>query len=79
MEARSKLIDIAAFLDRLDRAESDGDFREAAFLNALSVLKDAGSEKARAVLEAFSDPSTEPIARAHGKGACGAWNSEDAG
>lgn len=73
MDARSKLIDIAAFLDRLDRAEGEADFRLAAFREALKEL--AGNEPTRAknVLLSFSDPTTEPIAAAPGKGACGAF------
>lgn len=73
MDARSKLIDIAAFLDRLDRAEGEVDFRLAAFREALKEL--AGNEPTRAknVLLSFSDPTTEPIAAAPGKGACGAF------
>ncbi|MHA3770992.1 hypothetical protein ACXR0O_05575 [Verrucomicrobiota bacterium sgz303538] len=73
MDARSKLIDIAAFLDRLDRANGEADFRLAAFREALKEL--AGNEPTRAknVLLSLSDPTTEPIAAAPGKGACGAW------
>jgi hypothetical protein len=73
IDARSKLIDLAAFLDRLDRAEGEADFRLAAFRKALEAL--AGEEPARAkqVLLTFSDPTVEPLAAAPGKGACGAW------
>ena len=73
MDARSKLIDIAAFLDRLERADGEADFRLAAFQEALKEL--AGNEPTRAknVLLSLSDPTSEPIAAAPGKGACGAW------
>ncbi len=73
MENRAKLIDIAAFLDRVDRAEGEADFRLAGFRDALRQL--AGTEPARArnVLLALSDPTTEPIDKAPGKGATGAW------
>ncbi len=73
MDARHKLIDIAAFLDRVDRAEGDADFRLDAFRNAMKRLDDKGKDRAQDVLMAFSDPTEEPIAVAHGKGACGAW------
>ena len=73
MDARSKLIDIAAFLDRLDRAEGEADFRLAAFREALKELERGEPSRARCVLLSFSDPTTEPIAAAPGKGACGAW------
>ncbi len=73
MDARSKLIDLAAFLDRLDRAEGEADFRLAAFRRAIEELSGSHPERARAVLVSFSDPTTEPISAAPGKGACGAW------
>ena len=73
MDARSKLIDLAAFLDRFERASGTGDFRAAAFLKALEVLQGPGGDKAKAVLLSLSDPTEEPIAKAPGKGACGAW------
>ena len=38
MEARSKLIDLAAFLDRVDRGEGEADFRLNAFRQALKEL-----------------------------------------
>jgi hypothetical protein len=73
MDARSKLIDLAAFLDRVDRAEGKEDFRMAAFRSALAQLDGKKSDRAKQVLLAFSDPTTEPIAKAPGKGAIGAW------
>ena len=38
MEARSKLLDLAAFLDRVDRGTGEPDFRLAAFKKALHEL-----------------------------------------
>ncbi len=76
IEARSKLIDIAAFLDRVERTEGakgDEDFRIQAFRKALNVLVETNSERARAVLLAFSDPTEEPVDRATTQAACGAW------
>ena len=73
MDARSKLIDIAAFLDRVDRAEGEPDFRLAEFCKALGELEKAEPVRARAVLMSLSDPTTDPIAKAPGKGAVGAW------
>jgi hypothetical protein len=77
LEHRAKVIDIAAFLDRLERA-ADGapeqdDFRVAALRNALALLGDGQGERARRVLESLSD-TTEAIAQsAQGmKGALGA-------
>jgi len=73
MDARSKLIDLAAFLDRLDRADGEADFRLPAFRNALGELQADRPERAKGVLLALSDPSTEPIPAATTKAACGAW------
>jgi hypothetical protein len=76
MDARCKLIDLAAFLDRLDRGEGDADFRLAAFQRALNELAKGEPTRARDVLLALSDPTTEPIPKAPGKGAVGAWPGE---
>jgi len=73
MDARSKLIDIAAFLDRLDRADGEADFRLAAFRQALQELDQSKPERAKQVLMSLSDPTNEPLAAAPGKGAIGAW------
>lgn len=76
MEARAKLIDIAAFLDRVDRAEGEADFRLAAFAAALRQLDRREPKRAREVLMALSDPTEQPIDKAPGKGACGAWKED---
>lgn len=72
-EARCKLIEIAAFLDRLERADGEEDFRAPAFREAMKCLAGAGSNRAERVLLALSDPTVEPIPQAHTKGAVGAW------
>src|SRR5437660_6844069 len=61
MDARSKLIDLAAFLDRLDRAEGEADFRLNGFHKAMQELGKTQPERARGVLLALSDTTTEPI------------------
>jgi len=73
MDARSKLIDIAAFLDRVQRAEGSADFRLDAFRLALTRLASETPERAKQVLLAFSDPTHEPIPAATTKAACGAF------
>jgi hypothetical protein len=73
MEARAKLIDIAAFLDRVERAEGDADFRFAGFQEALTRLGTGNAQRAKNVLLALSDPTTGPIPSATTKAACGAW------
>ena len=78
LENRAKIIDIAAFLDRLDRA-SDGadaaknDFRAVEFNKAVAVLTGTNPGRAARVLDVLSDPTTTPIDKAPGKGATGAW------
>ena len=73
IEIRAKLIDIAAFLDRLDRAEGTEDFRATELRHALQELNGASPNRAERVLLALSDPTTEPISAATTKAACGAW------
>lgn len=72
-EARCKLIEIAAFLDRLERAGGEEDFRASAFREAMQCLAGSGPNRAERVLLALSDPTLEPIPEAHTKGAVGAW------
>jgi hypothetical protein len=72
LDARHKLIEIAAFLDRTERAGGKDDFRLKAFRSALGKLSAAKNRKAKNVLLAFSDLTTKPVARAEGKGAVGA-------
>ena len=77
LEHRAKLIDIAAFLDRLDRADdassAEPDFRVEAFRQAIAVLSDKRSQRAKRILDLLSDHSTDPIPSAAGmKGAFGA-------
>ena len=73
MEARAKLIDLAAFLDRVERAEGEADFRFTGFRTAMQQLGSSGASRARNVLLSLSDPTTEPIAAATTKAASGAW------
>ena len=73
MEARSKLIDLAAFLDRVDRGTGEPDFRLEAFRQALRCLEGNSPGRAERVLVALSDPTRPPISKATTKAACGAW------
>ena len=72
LDARHKLIELAAFLDRVERADGEEDFRMRAFRAALGELSSGKKRKARSVLLAFSDKTTKPIDKAMGKGAAGA-------
>jgi hypothetical protein len=73
MEARAKLIDLAAFLDRVDRAGGEDDFRIKAFRQALGELQKVEPQRAKRILLALSDPNVKPIERATTKAAAGAW------
>jgi hypothetical protein len=73
LDARHKLIELAAFLDRVERADGKDDFRLQAFRAALGELTGNKKEKTKNVLLAFSDPTIEPIAKATEKGATGAF------
>ncbi len=77
MEHRTKILDIAAFLDRMDRSvqrNAEDDFRIVAFREALSVLCSAASERVELVQMIFSDPTTEPLEQLDSKSAFGAFN-----
>ena len=78
IEARSKLIDVAAFLDRIERAEGGSDYRIDTFKKALHALADqnAPAQNADLVLLAFSDPTLDPVEKAGSKAATGAVYSK---
>ena len=65
--------DSEVFLDRLDRAPGEGDFRLEAFHQALTQLQTVSASRTERVLSALSDPTVEPIPAATTKAACGAW------
>jgi len=71
------VIDVAAFMDRVDRANGGDDFRYDAFRAALKALESGKPDRAGKVLLAFSDPTDEPILAATTKAACGAWPGAD--
>ncbi len=79
IEARHKLIDVAAFLDRVARSDGESDFRMEAFHAAMGELFRREPHAAKRVLLAFSDPTQEPIPAATTQGACGAWPGADGG
>jgi len=74
LDARHKLIEIAAFLDRVERASGKDDFRLKNFRTALAKLDGKKKNRAKNVLLAFSNPTTKPIEKAEGKGAVGAYS-----
>ncbi len=80
MEHRAKLLDIAAFLDRLDRASppaAGDELRVRALRRAIPLLIDGQPDRVRRLLELFSDHTSEPIPVAHAQGAIGADPATD--
>lgn len=87
LDARIKLIEIAAFLDRVERARevwrdtpeamNEDDYRLTGLKEALRAVAGDGSQKAKTVQTTLSDPTEEPLESAAGmKGASGAYNSK---
>lgn len=73
IDARARVIDVAAFLDRIDRhAGDDDDHRLAALRGALPILLSKSPGRAKAVLEALSDTSEAMPESAAFQGASGA-------
>lgn len=71
IETRHLLVELAAFLDRVDRHPGEPDFRIDAFRKALPILLENRPDRARAVLDSLSDHSTTlplsaPFQGAHG-------------
>jgi hypothetical protein len=78
IENRSRLLDIASFLDRIDRYEgadaAKADYRYQAFVKVVAMLKECSGERTKAIQVALSDPTTGPLESAVGLKAWGAWN-----
>ena len=75
IENRTRVLEIAAFLDRLDRAGAgSSDFRMRAFGEALSILANGGSDRLLQVQRLLSDPTVEPLAALDRKSALGAYD-----
>ena len=75
---RARLIEVAAFLDRVERYRAGDDFRCVALRAAAELLVDGKPERARRILEKLSDPTTDPEVSSSGKAALGAWQAPPA-
>lgn len=73
IENRTRLLEIAAFLDRLDRAPGDSDFRRCAFEEALAKLQ-APANRVETLQMLFSDPTVAPLSALDRKSAFGAYD-----
>lgn len=78
IENRARLLDIASFLDRVDRypgaEEARNDFRYRSLLKAVELLTSGSPGRTAAIQTSLSDPTTEPIESAVGMRAFGAWD-----
>ncbi len=77
VENRNRLMEIAAFLDRLDRADASTastDFRMRAFADGLRALSTAGPSRLTHIQMLLSDPTTKPLEALDRKGAVGAFD-----
>jgi hypothetical protein len=85
IENRTRLLEIAAFLDRLDRTDPtlvDRDYRVRAFREALRLLEDRPSAagetppqtRVERIQQLLSDPTTEPLEKLDVKSARGAYD-----
>jgi hypothetical protein len=75
IENRTKLLEIAAFLDRIDRADPSyaaGDFRMKAFAESLAALD--GRNRMDRIQQLLSDPRTTPLDALDRKSALGAYD-----
>ena len=76
IENRTRLLEIAAFLDRLDRAGpgyAGRDFRMQAFAEALAAIG-GGAGRLERIQHILSDPTTEPLGALDRKSAFGAYD-----
>jgi hypothetical protein len=82
IENRTRLLEIAAFLDRLDRTDGslvDRDYRVRAFRDSLRLLEatpQRGEPETRVerIQHLLSDPTTEPLEKLDTKSARGAYD-----
>ena len=79
MEHRVQVLELAAFLDRLDRAreiDADDDFRLQSIRAALAVLVDGDGDRTQRVQMIFSDPRSELLEELDTQSAKGAYDPE---
>ncbi|HWI41831.1 MAG TPA: hypothetical protein VNX25_10120 [Verrucomicrobiae bacterium] len=81
LENRARLLDIAAFLDRLDRYSPTGDHlpdhRYRSLLQGLRLLADGEGDRARRLLTLLADATAEPLPQGAGiPPVSGAWRGE---
>jgi hypothetical protein len=76
IEHRTKILDLAAYLDRLDRArerDAEDDFRLGAVRRALEVLSGSDGQRMQRIQMILSDPRTDLLDHLDRKSAFGAF------
>ncbi len=79
IEARARLLDLAAFLDRMDRSierNAEDDFRMVALRQGVQALSASGPGRACAIQMILSDPTIEPREQLDRKSAFGAFKRD---
>jgi len=74
------VLDVAAFLDRLERSverNAEGDFRVVTLQQAFQYLATGGSGRVQTIQMLFSDPTTEPLLQLDQKSAYGAFDPRE--
>lgn len=82
IENRNRIVEVAAFLDRLDRADASiaaSDYRVRALTDAIAVLSSASATRVQDIQLLLSDPTTDPRPALDRKGAVGAWKRPEGG
>jgi hypothetical protein len=77
MDHRVQVLDLAAFLDRVERArelDAEDDFRMRSLREAMAVLSDGEGDRVMRIQMIFSDPSTELLPSLDQKSAKGAFD-----
>lgn len=77
IENRNRLLELAAFLDRIDRAGGDAaanDFRMQVFREGVAALSGSGADRLLRIQMLLSDPTSAPLPALDRKGAVGAYD-----
>lgn len=78
IENRGKMLDVAAFLDRMDRASeknAENDFRYISLKKAQELLASDTPQRVEKILMMLSDTTVEPLDSLDRKSAEGAYNN----
>jgi hypothetical protein len=79
IENRNRLLELAAFLDRIDRAGAGAggnDFRMQVLREGVAALSSGGADRVHRIQMLLSDPTTEPLPALDRKGAVGAYDRD---